>query len=379
MIYRHIITVFFIFLFISTGINIYAQEIYYAEEDPTVNLEALSRLLVYPESAKQARIEGTVMLYILVTKDGHADSVKIYRSNDTILSLAAIEAVRKVEHFTPGRTKGQPVTAWMFLPIKFGLREKVVPFVNPTEALIAILANVVDDTDGKEQAEALYNRGLVYYSYGDTTKARDDYRRSIELDPTTNRPFYNKAGLPEVLTIEDILEEDAPDLTGYGLVLLEHSAEKALEYAEKALDEDKDYAPAWFLRSLAHRKLGNIDKATSSCNRALTLDIKNAEYMSLLGRLFYETGDYTVALKCLNDALSINPAMAEAAYTAAVVALQSETGYNNVMKKFQTIDDKFSSHSRLRQQAIADLQVLVQKGIKTKEAQQILKEVFHVE
>lgn len=379
MIYRHIITAFFIFLFMSTGINIYAQEIYYAEEDPTVNLEVISRLLVYPESARQARIEGTVMLYVLVTKDGRADSIKIYRSADTILSLAAIDAVRKAEQFTPGRTKGQPVTAWMFLPIKFALREKVVPFVNPTEALIAILTDVVDDTDDEEQAKALYNRGLVYYSYNDTNKAQDDYRRSIALDPTTNRPFYNKAGLPEVLTIEDILEEDAPDLTGYGLVLLEHSAEKALEYADKALDEDKDYAPAWFLRSLAHRKLGNIDKATSSCNRALTLDTKNAEYMSLLGRLFYETGEDTAALKCLNEALSINPTMAEAAYTAAVVALRSGTGSNDIMKKFQTVDDKFSSNSRLRQQAIADLKVLVQKGISTQEAQQILKEVFHVE
>jgi protein TonB len=74
---------------------------------------------VYPEMARQAEVEGTVMLRLLVGKDGKVKDA-IVTQGVTMLNDAAIEAARKFV-FRPALQQHRPVEVWVQLPMKFTL------------------------------------------------------------------------------------------------------------------------------------------------------------------------------------------------------------------------------------------------------------------
>ncbi len=77
----------------------------------------------YPDFAKRARQQGTVVLEVEVLKDGSIRNIHVKRSVSSIpggLDDAAIAAVRKVR-FQPGRSSGQPVDCLVIIPIEFKL------------------------------------------------------------------------------------------------------------------------------------------------------------------------------------------------------------------------------------------------------------------
>jgi TonB family protein len=62
----------------------------------------------YPASAKQAHIEGTVTLSVLIGEDGHIRQVRVMSAPDPALALASLEAVRDWV-YTPYQLNGHPV------------------------------------------------------------------------------------------------------------------------------------------------------------------------------------------------------------------------------------------------------------------------------
>ena len=76
-------------------------------------------LPVYPEFAKDARIEGRVIVKVLVGIDGSPEQV-IAVSGPKMLFDAAVEGVRKWK-FKPGMTSGQAVEVWVAIPVVFRL------------------------------------------------------------------------------------------------------------------------------------------------------------------------------------------------------------------------------------------------------------------
>jgi len=77
----------------------------------------------YPEFARRAKQQGTVVLEVEVLKDGSIRGINVKRSVSSIpggLDDAAIAAVRKVR-FQPGRSSGQPVDCLVIIPIEFKL------------------------------------------------------------------------------------------------------------------------------------------------------------------------------------------------------------------------------------------------------------------
>ena len=77
----------------------------------------------YPEFARRAKQQGTVVLEVEVLKDGSIRNIHVKRSVSSIpggLDDAAIAAVRKVR-FQPGRSSGQPVDCLVIIPIEFKL------------------------------------------------------------------------------------------------------------------------------------------------------------------------------------------------------------------------------------------------------------------
>jgi len=74
---------------------------------------------VYPDDAYAKRIEGTVMLQILIDTQGRVADVKVVKSIPE-LDAAAVATVRRWR-FTPARKNGQPVAAVAMAPVMFKL------------------------------------------------------------------------------------------------------------------------------------------------------------------------------------------------------------------------------------------------------------------
>jgi protein TonB len=75
----------------------------------------------YPDAARRAGEQGTVMLRVLVTREGLPGRVQVEKgSGSAHLDNAAVEAVR-AWRFTPARQGGERVESWMLVPVVFRL------------------------------------------------------------------------------------------------------------------------------------------------------------------------------------------------------------------------------------------------------------------
>lgn len=83
--------------------------------------EALGRNLVYPETLKEQGIEGKVLVKFIIDKEGNIKNPVVVRSVDPLLDKAALDAVKKLPRFRPGKIAGSPVSVWYSIPITFRL------------------------------------------------------------------------------------------------------------------------------------------------------------------------------------------------------------------------------------------------------------------
>ena len=98
------------------------RPIYHAGEDGVTTPSATYKVVPsYTEEAKEARIQGTVGLSLVVNSQGRADDIKVTQSLDTGLDLNAIAAVSQWL-FKPGTKDGQPVDVAANIEINFKLK-----------------------------------------------------------------------------------------------------------------------------------------------------------------------------------------------------------------------------------------------------------------
>jgi protein TonB len=88
------------------------------EEKPVVVTDAQP---VYPQSAIDQGIEGTVVVKVVIDKNGRVSSAEIFRSIPQLDNAALQTARAKV--FSPGIIAGSPVNTEMNIPIEFILPE----------------------------------------------------------------------------------------------------------------------------------------------------------------------------------------------------------------------------------------------------------------
>lgn len=74
---------------------------------------------VYPEMAREAGIEGTVILRVLVGVNGLVKDMMVLQSVRGLDEAAANAGW--TARFKPGQENGQPAEVWMVLPIEFEL------------------------------------------------------------------------------------------------------------------------------------------------------------------------------------------------------------------------------------------------------------------
>ncbi|MFT0892671.1 energy transducer TonB [Pseudochelatococcus sp. G4_1912] len=77
----------------------------------------------YPNEARAAGQEGTVLVKLKVTATGAPEDISIARSSSVVsLDLAAIMAISHW-HFEPASRNGKPTEAMVTLPIRFSLSD----------------------------------------------------------------------------------------------------------------------------------------------------------------------------------------------------------------------------------------------------------------
>jgi protein TonB len=80
--------------------------------------------LVYPQIAKAAEIQGTVVISYEVSPSGKVENVKVLKGLTTACDEAAIKAVKAMDGmYKPGLQAGRPVKMTFKIPVKFNLDE----------------------------------------------------------------------------------------------------------------------------------------------------------------------------------------------------------------------------------------------------------------
>lgn len=81
----------------------------------------IQKNLVYPEKAKAEGIEGRVFVTFTIEKDGSISNILIKRAIGGGCEEAAVEMIKNMPKWNPGKQKGKPVRFQFTLPIKFEL------------------------------------------------------------------------------------------------------------------------------------------------------------------------------------------------------------------------------------------------------------------
>lgn len=94
------------------------------DEPPVIigGIESLRRNIIYPEIAKEAGIEGTVIVQAFINKNGIVEDVVVVKGvPKTGLDEAAVEAIKKTR-FKPAKQRDTNVGVWYSIPITFKLK-----------------------------------------------------------------------------------------------------------------------------------------------------------------------------------------------------------------------------------------------------------------
>jgi TonB family protein len=95
-------------------------EVFFGEEPAPLNLDAFNRKLRYPQACVEARVEGTVVLRVLVGIEGEVLRYVVVREAHPALSAAVIQQLPGLR-FRPGRQAGHAVKVWVTMPFRFRL------------------------------------------------------------------------------------------------------------------------------------------------------------------------------------------------------------------------------------------------------------------
>lgn len=94
---------------------------YDKEPSPIGGFNAIRENLHYPELARRAGIEGTVILYVQIDEQGDVVNTRVIKSlGDNGCDEAAVEAIKKVK-WIPAEADGKPVKVWISVPVRFKL------------------------------------------------------------------------------------------------------------------------------------------------------------------------------------------------------------------------------------------------------------------
>ncbi len=75
----------------------------------------------YPDAAREAGIEGRVVIKFVVSEDGSVTEALVERGVNAALDAEALRAVKKMPKWNPGKQNGKAVKVYFRVPVKFAL------------------------------------------------------------------------------------------------------------------------------------------------------------------------------------------------------------------------------------------------------------------
>ena len=98
------------------------KEIFYSKVDefprPLGGPSEIFSKLIFPETAKQNKIQGIVVIKAFIDKTGAVVNTEVIRGIGSGCDEAAIEAIKKTK-FSPAKINSQPVGSQLLIPVKF--------------------------------------------------------------------------------------------------------------------------------------------------------------------------------------------------------------------------------------------------------------------
>jgi TonB family protein len=88
-------------------------------------------LPAYTDEARAARVEGILLVQVIIRKDGTVDSFKILRSLGYGLDESAIDTIAQRWRFAPGTLNGEPVDVQANIEVSFRLNGKNAQATGP--------------------------------------------------------------------------------------------------------------------------------------------------------------------------------------------------------------------------------------------------------
>jgi TonB family protein len=311
------------------------NEFVYVDQEPKpLNLTELRSQIVYPPTAVEENIQGTVVARILVDTAGQYRQHKIIKSIAPELD-AAVAAMLPQLTFTPALQGGRPVMYWINLPFPFRL-------VNERdEQLKTRIEALTQEISIDEKNYILWHRRAIQRSQlGDYEYALGDFTQSIALNPRKNKKrkgesyeylFYAYFGRGQVYMQEEEIAKGIADFTRaievasemkvndsavqatVPQVYLERSYALALDDQYEAATEDLDYV----LRATPARAcevyplladIGSAQKNPALSVRAYDglLTCSPDEYSYYYSRGYYHSqiGNYDAAISDMDSVIA---------------------------------------------------------------------------
>ncbi|MGZ3867118.1 MAG: tetratricopeptide repeat protein, partial [Bacteroidia bacterium] len=158
---------------------------------------------------------------------------------------------------------------------------------------------------------------LAYYDLKNYEKSLEDNTKSIELDPSSSKPYYNRALCKFELKLYKEALSDFNSAFELGLKddkmycwrganyyeMRNNSA--ALEDLNKAIAINPEYESAWYYRALTKYDMLDDKGCLEDCKKAVGLK-KSADTYYMIGVSSFNLKDYKAALDGFNESLDID-------------------------------------------------------------------------
>jgi TonB family protein len=102
------------------SINMVEQRPVYPGGDAAL-LKFIAENTIYPEQAKQNKIQGKVYVKFVIDTVGHVTNVEIAKGVEPSLDQEAVRVIKLLPQWTPGKQRGKPVSVSYIIPINFYL------------------------------------------------------------------------------------------------------------------------------------------------------------------------------------------------------------------------------------------------------------------
>jgi len=159
----------------------------------------MSEKLVYPEAAKAAKKEGTVLVKFTVNAEGLVKNVRVVGSAGYGMDKAAMDVVNAMPRWTPAQKDGKPVATELSLPFNFTLSEEEKSDVYRVVDEMPRFPGCEEVEEAKERDQCAKMK-LLEYIYSSVKYPEDAQKEGVD-GTVVARFIINKEGRMEDIQI----------------------------------------------------------------------------------------------------------------------------------------------------------------------------------